>query len=104
AHILMIQNMFLGRPEIIQILSVLLRFLLSFSLCLMESGGASCRLSVCLGSYCLTSCTYSDDSEYVPGKTGDYPNTFRIASLSSLILALSDAAYRCGFGFGFGFG
>src|SRR5690606_10872712 len=98
----MIQNMFLGRPEIIQILSVLLRFLLSFSLCLMRRTGVGLGLGLGLGSYCLTSCTYSDDSEYVPGKTGDYPNTFRIASLSSLILALSDGAY--GFGFGFGFG
>src|SRR5690606_609000 len=52
------------------------------------------RTTLGLGSYCLTTCTYSDDSEFVPGKTGDYPNAFRIASLSSLILALSDGTLR----------
>ena len=49
--------------------------------------GVSWGLGLCLGSFCLTSCTYSDDSEFVPGKTGDYP-TFRMASLSSVNLAL----------------
>src|SRR5690606_41290524 len=43
------------------------------------------RTTLGLGSYCLTTCTYSDDSEFVPGETGDYPITFRIASLSSII-------------------
>src|SRR5690606_42158769 len=62
----MIRNLFLARPEIIQVLSVLLLFLLSFSLCLMGRTGVSWCL--CLGSYCLTSCTYSDDSEFVLGK------------------------------------
>src|SRR5690606_26629763 len=52
------------------------------------------RTTLGLSSYCLTTCTYSDDSEFVPGKTGDYPNAFRIASLSSLILALSDGTLR----------
>src|SRR5690606_24986312 len=52
------------------------------------------RTTLGLSSYCLTTCTYSDDSEFVPGKTGDYPITFRIASLSSLILALSDELLR----------
>src|SRR5690606_29481312 len=52
------------------------------------------RTTLGLGSYCLTTCTYSDDSEFVPGKTGDYPNASRIASLSSLILALSDGTLR----------
>src|SRR5690606_17378368 len=52
------------------------------------------RTTLGLGSYCLTTCTYPDDSEFVPGKTGDYPITFRLASLSSLILALSDGLLR----------
>src|SRR5690606_2852914 len=52
------------------------------------------RTTMGLGSYCLTTCTYPDDSEFVPGKPGDYPFTFRIPSLSSLILALSDGPLR----------
>src|SRR5690606_25136224 len=119
----MIRNLGLARPETIQLLSVLLRSLLSFSLCLMgcsathqpnarsaQTGVADKlrgrraahdptawfaeRTTLGLGSYCLTTCTYPDDSEFVPGKTGDYPITFRIASLSSLILALSDGLLR----------
>src|SRR5690606_7920105 len=127
------------RPETIQLLSVLLRSLLSFSLCLMGCFAAHAtllfhpllvapfcvtspnarsaqtgvadklrgrrtshhptawfaeRTTLGLSSYCLTTCTYSDDSEFVPGKTGDHPNTFRIASVSSLILALSDGTLR----------
>src|SRR5690606_12305514 len=105
----MIRNLFLVRPETIQILLELLRSLLSFSLCLMgcfaahqpnarsaQTGVADKlrrrraahdpkawyteRTTLGLDSYCLTTCTYSDDSEFVPGKTGDYPITFRIAS------------------------
>src|SRR5690606_19886848 len=58
--------------------------------------GVSLGFCLGLGSYCLTSCIYSDDSEFVPGKTGDYPNTFSIASVSSVFLALSDGLLRTG--------
>src|SRR5690606_40373709 len=105
----MIRNLFLARPETIQLLSVLPRSLLSFSLCLMScfaahqpnprsaQPGLADKLrgrgtsqdptawfaeptTLGLRSSCLTTCTYSDESEFVPGKTGDYPITFRIAS------------------------
>src|SRR5690606_20213791 len=52
------------------------------------------RTTLGLSSYCLTTCTYSDGSEFVPGMTGDHPNTFRIASVSSVILTLSDGLLR----------
>src|SRR5690606_32116770 len=52
------------------------------------------RTTLGLGSYCLTTCTYSDDSEFAPGMTADPPNTFRISSVSSVILTLSHGLLR----------
>src|SRR5690606_15658360 len=52
------------------------------------------RTTLGLGSYCLTDRKSAVEGEFVPGRTGGYPITFRIASLSSLILALSDGTLR----------
>src|SRR5690606_20553392 len=52
------------------------------------------RTTLGLGSYCLTTCTYPDDSQFVLGMSGHHPNTFRMASVSSVILTLSDGLLR----------